>query len=136
MKNTTAAIASFLIALSVVLGAWNAHGMEDLVNRGLMSAKYIKTFHTGVQYQFYCSLGLLALSLAYPAAQGLLKWAMRSIGLGMVVFSCSLYLLAFHEILSTQLKMMGAVAPIGGLLMAIGWLLCGMYFIKTQKLSS
>lgn len=133
MKNPVAATASFSLALAIVLGAWNAHGMEDLVNRGLMSAKYIKTFHTGVQYQFYCSLGLLALSLAYPKVQGLLLWAMRSIGLGMVVFSGSLYLLAFHESLSPQLKMMGAVAPIGGLLMAIGWFLAGLSFLQKKQ---
>lgn len=136
MKNNFAALSCLFLALAVVLGAWNAHGMEQLVTDGKMSLKYIKTFHTGVQYQFFTSLGLLALSLAFPKPRGTVKWGMLSLLLGMCIFSFSLYFLALNELLSPSLKILGAIAPIGGLLMALGWLLCSVYFVKNQKLSA
>lgn len=128
MKNSFAFIACILLATAVLLGAWNAHGMENLVDSGKISAKYLKTFHTGVEYQFYSALGLLVLALQ-PVVNKL-KWAMRSIFAGTLIFSVSIYILSFHEIIGNGFRFLGAITPIGGLLMALGWILAAISWMK------
>lgn len=131
MRNPITAIAAFSLAITVILGAWNAHGMEQLVTSGQISARYMKTFHTGVEYQFYHSLGLLLLGLLYR--NNWLKTGRRLLLLGMVVFCGSLYLVSLNEILGSGLKSLGMVAPVGGILLAAGWLFTGLAFIKNKN---
>jgi uncharacterized membrane protein YgdD (TMEM256/DUF423 family) len=128
-----AGTAALLLGLAVVLGAWNAHGMESLVEKGLMQAKYIKTFHTGVQYQFLIATVLLIIGIAYQEIQKLLLLSTVLLLSGMFVFSGSLYLLAFYEMLGEGLKILGMVAPIGGLCMTAGFLLLGIHFFKNKQ---
>lgn len=131
MNKNIAAIAAFSLALAIVLGAWNAHGMEQYVTDGKMSAKYIKTFYTGVQYEFICSLGLLVLGLAPGTGSGrLMKIGIWCIFTGMVVFSFSLYFVALNEMLGEGLRKLGMITPFGGLLMTAGWLFAGISFLK------
>lgn len=128
--KTFSGIGAIFLSLAIVLGAWNSHGMEQYVQEGLMSEKYIKTFYTGVQYQFICSLGLLI--LGFKDGNRWLQMAIWLIFLGMIIFSFSLYFLAFNEILGASFKKLGAVAPFGGLAMAAGWLLAGISILKNK----
>ena len=47
------AIASFMMALSIALGAFGAHGLKSIVTDSML-----KIYNTGIQYQFYNTLGL------------------------------------------------------------------------------
>ena len=51
-------IASFLAALAVALGAFGAHGLKKIVD-----AETVAIYQTGVQYQMYHALALLALGI-------------------------------------------------------------------------
>jgi len=120
-------------ALSVAIGAFGAHGLEDLVEAGKMKADDIRIFETGVKYQFYHSLALLALGLGF--AQLNAKHAANAcksfIG-GIILFSGSLYLLSISEALfGTRMSWLGAITPFGGLLFIAGWLL--MFFAASKK---
>ena len=65
--------------------------------------------------------------LYFPASISInVNWAGWLIFLGIVFFSGSLYILAL-----TQIKILGAITPIGGLLFIAGWL---MLVIATIKL--
>lgn len=101
-------------AIAVALGAFAAHGL-----RGRLSAERLTTFETGVRYQFYHVVGLLA--AGWASAQGSQVWLAWAAGwlfvLGTVLFSGALYLLA----LSGQ-RRFGAIAPFGGLAFIAGWL--------------
>ena len=108
-----AAISGFL---SVVLGAFAAHGLKQA-----LSEYSLGIFHTAVQYQMYHSLALLALS-AYPRTRHL-RWAAYAFIAGILIFSGSLYALAI-----TGIKILGAITPIGGLLFMLGWLLLAWNF--------
>jgi uncharacterized membrane protein YgdD (TMEM256/DUF423 family) len=130
MNSKTAAFASFSLAISVILGAWNAHGMEALVQNGSIDLKYLKTFHTGVEYQFLSSLGLLAISMLPKIKQKLFTAGIWLIIIGMILFCLSLYLLSFHQILGAGWKILGAIAPIGGTSLAAGWVFIGISFLK------
>ena len=51
--------ACILIALSIILGAFGAHGLKNLVE-----ADAIEIFEKGVKYQMYSGLGLLVIGLS------------------------------------------------------------------------
>jgi uncharacterized membrane protein YgdD (TMEM256/DUF423 family) len=100
--------------ISVVLGAFAAHGLKSKLSETLLN-----TFQTGVQYQMYHSLALILLAILYrQVPQSLLFYSAGFMFAGIILFSGSLYMLAL-----TQLKWFGPITPIGGLCFIVGWAL-------------
>ena len=107
-------IGSVFAALSVLMGAFGAHGLK---NR--LSIEDLAIFETAVRYQMYHALGILLMGLASFDLNGkLVSTPAYFLILGIIVFSGSLFLLVF-----TNLRWFGAITPIGGLCLIIGWLL-------------
>ena len=107
-------IAAFSAMLSVVLGAFAAHGLKSKLSETLLN-----TFQTGVQYQMYHSLALILLVILYrQMPQSLLIYSAGFMFAGIILFSGSLYMLAL-----TQIKWFGPVTPLGGACFIIGWVL-------------
>lgn len=109
--------------LSVILGAFAAHGLKKR-----LSPEMLSVFKTGVDYQFYHSFAIALVGLSL-IAQGieqskLLTWAFASFGVGIIFFSGSLYLLAI-----TQKKIFGPITPLGGLFFILGWLFFSLHWI-------
>jgi uncharacterized membrane protein YgdD (TMEM256/DUF423 family) len=113
-------LGAFLGALSVVLGAFGAHALKQLI-----SDKRLAIFETGVRYQFYHAIALLITGILYKEfTNTYLSWAGRLFGLGLLFFSGSLYLLSFIELTEqTGLRWIAAITPIGGVCFIAGWLL-------------
>ncbi len=114
MTQTT--VTGFLLALAVVFGAFGAHGLRDILDPYSMSV-----YQTGVYYHFFHGLGMLAIPLLVKAelvTAGSGKWAHGLMGIGILFFSGSLYVLA----ISGQ-TILGAVAPIGGTAFIAGWMM-------------
>ena len=106
-------IAALLGATGVMLGAFAAHGL-----RGRLPVNLFNAFETGVTYQFYHALALIALALWLKQTSS--PWLIASGYLwlaGVVLFSGSLYALAL-----TGIKWFGPITPIGGVLFILGWL--------------
>ena len=103
--------------LAVGLGAFGTHILS-----GTLSPERLDTFGTAVRYQMYHALGLLILG-ALPVRTHRAAWPLF---LGTIIFSGSLYLLVL-----TDTSWLGAVAPIGGALMLIGWAV--LYFSLSDK---
>jgi len=106
-------IGAIAMALAVIAGAFSAHAL-----RGVLDDYSLRVFHTAVEYQVYHALGLLLIGVLgqqQPANKrlNLAGWLML---MGMVVFSGSLYLLV-----ATGVKVLGAITPVGGLLMIAAW---------------
>lgn len=99
--------------LAVALGAFGAHGL-----RGRLSADLLSTFETGVRYHIYHALALIAVAYAITrwTSTGLPAVAGWLFLIGTVLFSGSLYLLAF-----TGQRWLGAVTPLGGVAFIAGW---------------
>lgn len=121
--------AALLGALSVVLGAFGAHGLKQLV-----PAETVSTFETGVRYQFYHVFALLIVAILYDRfSQRWLKNAGICFIVGMILFSGSLYLLTAMKATDTVgLSGIGAITPIGGVFFILGWLAMFRAFM-TQK---
>ncbi len=99
--------------LAVALSAFGAHALKARLTPDLLT-----TFETGVRYQMYHALAMLALALAMtraPAAS-LFSAAGWLFVIGTLLFSGSLYLLSF-----TRRRWLGAVTPFGGLAFIAGW---------------
>jgi uncharacterized membrane protein YgdD (TMEM256/DUF423 family) len=103
-----AAIGALLALLGVALGAFGTH-----VLREMLTPERLATLETGVRYQMYHALGLLAIAALGPVACRAAPWLLA----GSVIFSGSLYLLVL-----TDTGWWGAVAPLGGTLQLAGWL--------------
>lgn len=99
--------------VSVGLGAFGAHALKTkLEAEGTFS-----TFQTAVQYQFYHTLALLAVGILMTKySSPWLSYSAYSMIAGILIFSGSLYLLCF-----TGQKWLGAITPIGGLGLLLGW---------------
>ena len=112
-------IASLFGALAVALGAFGAHGLKKIV-----PAETVSTFQTGVQYQMYHALALLAVAIIFERFPSKwMRWAGASFIAGIILFSGSLYLLAALKAADkVGMKGIGIITPIGGVFFILGWL--------------
>lgn len=106
-------LGALLGGLGVIIGALGAHGLKDkLVELGREA-----DYETAVRYQMYHAIALVAVGLL--GAQGRtvsLQVAGWCFLLGVLIFSGLLYALIF-----TGQRWLGAIVPIGGTLMIVGW---------------
>ncbi|MBB4832436.1 uncharacterized membrane protein YgdD (TMEM256/DUF423 family) [Staphylococcus hominis] len=108
--------------MAVGTGAFGAHGLE-----GKLSDKYMSVWEKAVNYQMYHGLGLIMIGIISGTTSINVNWAGWLLFFGIVLFSGSLYILAL-----TQIRILGAITPIGGILFIVGWL---MLIIATFKFS-
>ena len=113
MERVFFTIASILGGLAVALGAFGAHALK-----ARLSANLLETFETGVRYHFYhaLALGLVIVAIQLWPKTNLPVIAGWLFVAGVVIFSGSLYLLAF-----TGIRWLGAITPIGGVAFIAGW---------------
>lgn len=106
-------VAAVLGALGVAMGAFGAHGLKERLD-----AYSLDVYQTAVTYQMYHVPALLAVGLLGLAGRGSpsLSLAGWSFFLGILIFSGTLYVLSL-----TGLRWLGAITPIGGLLLIVGW---------------
>lgn len=99
--------------IAVALGAFGAHGLE-----GKLSEKYLDIWNKATTYQMYHALGLVMIGILMGTTKLNLNTAGWLMTAGIIFFSGSLYVLAV-----TQIKVLGAITPIGGVLFIASWAL-------------
>lgn len=115
--NARIAVAgAMLAAIGIAFGAFGAHGL-----RAMLDAQRLGWWETGVQYQMWNAIGLVALA----ASRRAMGRAALAIGLGTLLFSGSLYVMAL-----TGQSWLGMVAPVGGLAMIAGWVMAAIGFAR------
>jgi uncharacterized membrane protein YgdD (TMEM256/DUF423 family) len=113
MDRTFFLIGALSAFVGVAAGAFGAHGLKSRLGEDLLAI-----FETGVRYQMYHALALLAAAWAASRWPGGLTTAAGWLFVaGTVIFSGSLYALSL-----TGQRWLGAVTPIGGLALLAGWL--------------
>jgi uncharacterized membrane protein YgdD (TMEM256/DUF423 family) len=106
------ALGGLLGALGVAFGAFGAHALK-----ARLTPEDLQVFETAVRYQMYHALALVGLGAwadRHPTPR--LGLVGRLFGIGVVIFSGSLYLLV-----STGIRWMGAITPLGGIALIAGW---------------
>lgn len=116
--------ASVLAAIAVILGAFGAHALHDIV----VESK-IEIFKTAVTYQFYHVFALLSLAwLQYQKPNKIFIYAGIFFIIGIILFSGSLYALTF-----INLQKLGILTPIGGMFFIIGWICMFIGALQLKK---
>ena len=101
-------------------GAFASHALK-----GHLGVEQLGWWQTAVEYQLWHALALLltaALPLRHPATVA------RLFGLGAIIFSGSLYLMALGAP-----RGFGAITPLGGVMLIAGWLMLGWAAIRQRE---
>ncbi|MCM4166831.1 hypothetical protein KCTC52924_01685 [Arenibacter antarcticus] len=128
MNKTILGLGIFFGLTAVMLGAFGAHGLTNLVD-----SKSLDTFGTGVQYQMYHAFFLMILSTLNPLSTKKRKLISYFIVLGIICFSFSIYFLATNELTSFDFKRIALITPLGGVFLIVGWVLLGVGVMKTEN---
>jgi uncharacterized membrane protein YgdD (TMEM256/DUF423 family) len=122
VSKTWLIVSALLGFLGVAAGAFGAHGL-----RGRLEPRDLEIFETAVRYQLVHALALgLVAALAGSRASGALNGAGWAFTIGVGVFSGSLYALVL-----TQTRWLGAITPLGGVAMLVGWILLGVHALRS-----
>ena len=119
--------AGILGLLSVVFGAFGAHGLKSLISDGSL-----QSFETGVRYQMYHALVLLFVGIASFISAKNKKIIYYLILIGILFFSGSIYGLATNELTSFDFKTIAVITPLGGLLLILSWVFLLVSVIKSK----
>jgi uncharacterized membrane protein YgdD (TMEM256/DUF423 family) len=115
------ALASLLGLVAVAAGAFGAHALE-----ARLDADMLDVWETAAKYQMYHALALFGAAWLFDQTGS--AWATTAgwafFG-GTIIFSGTLYVLALSGI-----KWLGAITPLGGTAMIVGWFCCFMAALK------
>ncbi len=119
--------AAALIGTAVILGAFGAHALEKV-----LSIDKLDSYKTGVLYQLFHGLALLALSGVDWLDEKVKKNGFRGLLVGTLVFSVSIYILSFSEVVNLGVikSVLGPITPLGGTILIASW---AYLFVKVYK---
>lgn len=109
MNKTLVAVGAINAAMSVGAGAFGAHGL-----RQRLEPRALEIFETAARYHMYHALAIVLCAVIATSGARTTGWIFQT---GIAIFCGSLYALAL-----TDIKVLGALTPIGGLAFLVGWL--------------
>jgi uncharacterized membrane protein YgdD (TMEM256/DUF423 family) len=121
--NKTLSLVAFLGALTIILGAFGAHALQET-----LSETQLKSFETGVRYQMYHIIVLLFVNSYGGFSQTTKRMINVFFLVGILCFSGSIYAIT----LGVMAKYIWFVTPLGGLLFILGWIKMAFAFLKTK----
>lgn len=123
--KTWLVLGASLGTLAVAAGTFGAHYLPkylEAAGASAMLAERQQWWETGVRYQMYHALALLAVAWIADRRQGLLvNLAGLAMFAGTLIFSMCLYAMGL-----TGIRVIGAVVPIGGVLLIGGWVMLAL----------
>lgn len=111
--------------LAVSLGAFGAHALRNTLSEARM-----RSFETGIKYQFYHAILLLILGFNLGFTSRLESIMAYCLLLGILLFSFSIYALCLLPERKGQLRYLGLLTPLGGCLLLLGWGLLSYSFVR------
>jgi uncharacterized membrane protein YgdD (TMEM256/DUF423 family) len=111
-------VGSLLAALSVLAGAFAAHGLKQRVRAGLMTQEKLEVFDTAARNQMIHAIGLVLVGLAMRAGGTSVYSQIAGVAflVGIVLFCGWLYANALWGNVALPL-----LAPLGGVAFVVGW---------------
>lgn len=125
MNRTIFITATILGMISIILGAFAAHGLKSLI-----TLESLQTFETGVRYQMYHAFFLFIIGGLKVLTEKAKRTIFYLVIIGLIFFSGSIYGLATNDLTSFDFKSIGFITPIGGMLLIIAWLILLINFLK------
>jgi uncharacterized membrane protein YgdD (TMEM256/DUF423 family) len=119
MKNKLLIISGVSGVLAICLGALGAHSLKKI-----LSPEQLSSFEIGSNYHIYHSIALLVLvALWGTLSKKYIKVISWLWGIGILLFSGSIYLLSTREILGIEswTSILGPITPLGGICFIAGW---------------
>jgi uncharacterized membrane protein YgdD (TMEM256/DUF423 family) len=124
MSNLLIGLGALSAFFSVAAGAFGAHALKQS-----LSADMLAVYHTAVDYQFFHSLGLIAIGSIHRVSprrhHAASAWLMLA---GILIFSGSLYTLSI-----TGITWLGMITPIGGICLLAAWLMLALSHLMDNK---
>jgi uncharacterized membrane protein YgdD (TMEM256/DUF423 family) len=107
----------------IAAAAFGAHALKSRLDENAL-----ELFETAARYQLLHAVALLACAWIVREWPGTAaRLAPRFFAAGIVLFSGSLYALAF-----AAPRLVGAITPIGGLLFLVAWICLGLAALRTR----
>ncbi len=128
MERKIISTAALLGAASIILGAFGAHALKEVLNQ-----PQLNIFETGVRYQMYHALFLLLVGTSTHISDKAKATILYLTLVGILFFSGSLYLLAARDLVGFNVKVIGFITPIGGLLLIVAWIYLFIDFIRKKS---
>lgn len=122
-KNLT--IICFLGGLTVLLGAFGAHGLQDVLTK-----EGLESFETAIRYQMYHVMFLLVVNASLDISKRQKNWITTIVLLGILCFSGSIYAIQLGNI---SAKTIWFVTPLGGVFLLAGWVIAALFLIQKNK---
>ena len=116
-------IAAFIGSLTIVLGAFGAHALQDT-----LTADGLKSFETAVRYQMYHVIVLLFVNSYADFSLKTKNLVSYLFFAGILFFSGSIYAIT----LGVNPKSIWFITPLGGLFFILGWLKMGISYFKKE----
>lgn len=114
---------SALLALAVLIGAFGAHGLKNLVE-----ADKLVTFETGVRYHFFHAFGLLFVGIFQQLFQNSrLNVPAYAFLVGILLFSFNCYFYVLSGV-----KTFAMIVPVGGVMFVLGWIVLTVKLLKLR----
>jgi uncharacterized membrane protein YgdD (TMEM256/DUF423 family) len=121
VRSRAGALGAWACAAGVLAGAFDAHAL-----RATLDEHHLQLWETAARYAVIGGFGLLACGLA--GTRPLLRPAAWSLGLGALVFCGTVGALALGGPV-----LLGAVTPLGGVGMIVGFVLLGVALARGQR---
>ncbi len=119
--NKNLIISAFLGALTIVLGAFGAHALQEI-----LTINELKSFETAVRYQMYHIIIVLFVNIYSKFTTKTKNSISNLFFIGILLFSGSIYAITF----GINPKNIWFITPLGGLFFILGWLKMAQSFFK------
>lgn len=118
-KSWHLAFGAFFALTSVILGAFGAHALKDILTQA-----QLVSFETGVRYQMFHAFAILLIAFkGHHFHLRFEKWIVTLFGVGIILFSFSIYALSLRQLIDFEAVWLGPITPIGGSLLTFAWLM-------------
>ncbi len=124
MEIIVKSFGAFFGLASIILGAFAAHRF-----RRVLTPEVLQSFETGIRYMMYHALVLILLGFHLNFSSLGQRLTVLFMIAGVILFSFSIFGLCYGAFKKRNLRFLGPITPIGGLLMLVAWVLLFTQFV-------
>ena len=130
MNNRLLAVAALLIAISVAMGAFGAHALNQV-----LTEKQLHSYDTAIKYQLFHALALFCVGILQGQLPSLnTKPVVNAMLLGILLFGGSIYFNLILESRNISIPVsVRLITPLGGIAYIFAWLVLAYQLLRLGK---